>query len=232
MASRSNRSHVPNSVTSSGPSHPHGRSSGIGATSRARSTDSRPASSAAGAADPASVPIIGHMLLLYFPARSACTARLRALLTRLLPSSLLRGSSVQSAARPSARGRMLSMGDSDGEQAGVLTLAAVPIGRAEDASPRLAAELAGATLMPPEAPRRVRWLAASLSITLSARVISYYDAVETRRAAELVAVLQAGQDVLLVTDAGMPGISAPGYRLLGAAAAGGVGGGGRPRGAR
>ena len=114
------------------------------------------------------------------------------------------------------------MGDSDGEQAGVLTLAAVPIGRAEDASPRLAAELAGATVIAAEDTRRVRWLAASLSITLSARVISYYDAVETRRAAELVAVLQAGQDVLLVTDAGMPGISDPGYRLVAAAAAAGL----------
>ena len=87
----------------------------------------------------------------------------------------------------------------------MLTLAAVPIGRAEDASPRLAAELARATVIAAEDTRRVRWLAASLSITLSARLISYYDAVETRRAAELVAVLQAGQDVLLVTDAGMPG---------------------------
>ena len=114
------------------------------------------------------------------------------------------------------------MGESDGEQAGVLTLAAVPIGRAEDASPRLAAELAGATVIAAEDTRRVRWLAASLSITLSARVISYYDAVETRRAAELVAVLQAGQDVLLVTDAGMPGISDPGYRLVAAAAAAGL----------
>ena len=108
------------------------------------------------------------------------------------------------------------------EAAGVLTLAAVPIGRAEDASPRLAAELARAAVIAAEDTRRVRWLAASLSITLSARLISYYDAVETRRAAELVAVLQAGQDVLLVTDAGMPGISDPGYRLVAAAAAAGL----------
>jgi 16S rRNA (cytidine1402-2'-O)-methyltransferase len=114
------------------------------------------------------------------------------------------------------------MGDSDAEEAGVLTLAAVPIGRAEDASPRLAAELARAAVIAAEDTRRVRWLASSLSITLSARVVSYYDAVETRRAAELVATLQAGQDVLLVTDAGMPGISDPGYRLVAAAAAAGL----------
>ena len=68
----------------------------------------------------------------------------------------------------------------------------------------------------------MRWLASSLEITLRARVVSYYDAVETRRAAELIQTLQAGQDVLLVTDAGTPGISDPGYRLVAAAAAAGI----------
>jgi 16S rRNA (cytidine1402-2'-O)-methyltransferase len=110
----------------------------------------------------------------------------------------------------------------DEEQAGVLTLAGVPIGRAEDASPRLAAELASATVIAAEDTRRVRWLASSLEVTLRARIVSYYDAVETRRAAELIQTLQAGQDVLLVTDAGMPGISDPGYRLVAAAAAAGI----------
>jgi 16S rRNA (cytidine1402-2'-O)-methyltransferase len=108
------------------------------------------------------------------------------------------------------------------DQAGLLTLAAVPIGRAEDASPRLAAELARATVIAAEDTRRVRWLASSLEITLQARIVSYYDAVETRRAAELIKTLQAGQDVLLVTDAGTPGISDPGYRLVAGAAAAGI----------
>jgi 16S rRNA (cytidine1402-2'-O)-methyltransferase len=108
------------------------------------------------------------------------------------------------------------------DQQGVLTLAAVPIGRAEDASPRLAAELAGATLIAAEDTRRVRWLAASLNITLTARIVSYYDAVEARRTPGLLGDLQAGQDVLLVTDAGTPGISDPGYRLVAAAAAAGI----------
>jgi 16S rRNA (cytidine1402-2'-O)-methyltransferase len=107
-------------------------------------------------------------------------------------------------------------------QQGVLTLAAVPIGRAEDASPRLAAELAGATVIAAEDTRRVRWLASSLNITLTARIVSYYDAVETRRTPGLLGDLQAGQDVLLVTDAGTPGISDPGYRLVAAAAAAGI----------
>jgi 16S rRNA (cytidine1402-2'-O)-methyltransferase len=68
----------------------------------------------------------------------------------------------------------------------------------------------------------VRWLASSLNIELKARVISYYDAVEARRTAELLGELQAGQDVLLVNDAGTPGISDPGYRLVTAAAAAGL----------
>jgi 16S rRNA (cytidine1402-2'-O)-methyltransferase len=108
------------------------------------------------------------------------------------------------------------------DEPGVLTLAAVPIGRAEDASPRLAAELAGATVIAAEDTRRVRWLASSLNITLTARIVSYYDAVETRRTPGLLGDLQAGQDVLLVTDAGTPGISDPGYRLVAAAAAAGI----------
>jgi 16S rRNA (cytidine1402-2'-O)-methyltransferase len=117
---------------------------------------------------------------------------------------------------------MLAMAERDEEQAGVLTLAAVPIGRAEDASPRLAAELARATIIAAEDTRRVRWLASSLEITLQARIVSYYDAVETRRTPGLLSDLQAGQDVLLVTDAGTPGISDPGYRLVAAAAAAGI----------
>ena len=114
------------------------------------------------------------------------------------------------------------MAERDEEQAGVLTLAAVPIGRAEDASPRLAAELARATIIAAEDTRRVRWLASSLDVALRARIVSYYDAVETRRTPGLLGELQAGQDVLLVTDAGTPGISDPGYRLVAAAAAAGI----------
>src|SRR5271165_338948 len=75
------------------------------------------------------------------------------------------------------------------EGGGVLTLAAVPIGRAEDASWRLAAELAQATLIAAEDTRRVRWLASSLKVELKARVVSYYDAVEARRTADLLGEL-------------------------------------------
>jgi 16S rRNA (cytidine1402-2'-O)-methyltransferase len=105
---------------------------------------------------------------------------------------------------------------------GVLTLAAVPIGRAEDASAALVAALARASIIAAEDTRRLRWLAASLHVELRARVVSYYDAVEARRAARLLDYLKAGQDVLLVTDAGTPGISDPGYRLVAAAAEEGI----------
>ena len=106
--------------------------------------------------------------------------------------------------------------------AGTLTLAAVPIGQPADASGRLAEALRSAPVIAAEDTRRLRRLAASLDVALTGRVVSYYNEVETERAAVLLAELQAGRDVLLVTDAGMPGVSDPGYRLVTAAAAHGV----------
>jgi 16S rRNA (cytidine1402-2'-O)-methyltransferase len=105
---------------------------------------------------------------------------------------------------------------------GVLTLAAAPIGQAADAPPRLAAELARADVIAAEDTRRLRRLAAALDVTVTGRIVSYYDVIEARRAAELVTELKAGRDVLVVTDAGMPAISDPGYRLVAAAAAEGI----------
>ena len=105
---------------------------------------------------------------------------------------------------------------------GTLTLAAVPIGQAADAAPRLAAELGKADVIAAEDTRRVRRLAAELGVAITGRIVSYYDVIEARRAAELVTELKAGQDVLVVTDAGMPAISDPGYRLVAAAAAEGI----------
>ena len=106
--------------------------------------------------------------------------------------------------------------------AGILTLAGVPIGRPEDAPARLAAELASADVIAAEDTRRVRQLATALDVRLTARLVSYYDVIEARRAAELVDELRAGRNVLVVTDAGMPAISDPGYRLVAAAAAAGI----------
>ncbi len=70
--------------------------------------------------------------------------------------------------------------------------------------------------------RRVRQLAAALNVTIGGRVISYYDVIESRRAEQLAAELAAGKNVLVVTDAGMPGISDPGYRVVAAAVAAGI----------
>ena len=110
----------------------------------------------------------------------------------------------------------------DNDASGVLTLAGAPIGQAEDAPARLAGALASADVIAAEDTRRLRQLAATLDVRLSARIVSYYDVIEVRRAAELVTELQAGRDVLVITDAGMPAISDPGYRLVAAAAAAGI----------
>jgi 16S rRNA (cytidine1402-2'-O)-methyltransferase len=107
-------------------------------------------------------------------------------------------------------------------EAGVLTVAAVPIGQAADASPRLAAALAEAGVIAAEDTHRVRRLATALGIRLAGRIEHYQDLGETSKAADLVTELAGGQDVLLVTDAGMPGVSDPGYRLVAAAADAGI----------
>ena len=110
---------------------------------------------------------------------------------------------------------------SDSER-GVLTVAAVPIGQPADASPRLASALAAAQIIAAEDTRRVRRLADALGIALAGRIVSYYEAVEQARVAELMGVLDAGHGVLLVSDAGTPAVSDPGYRLVEAAAEAGI----------
>jgi 16S rRNA (cytidine1402-2'-O)-methyltransferase len=100
---------------------------------------------------------------------------------------------------------------------GTLTLAAAPIGRAADASERLRAALGAADIIAAEDTRRLRRLAADLGVTPSAKVVSYHDANERARAAGLLGELLAGHDVLVITDAGLPGVSDPGYRLVTAA---------------
>lgn len=114
-----------------------------------------------------------------------------------------------------------SAGD-DTTRQGILTIAAAPIGQPADASGRLAAALQSAGLIAAEDTRRVRRLASALGIQLTGRVVSYYDDVESRRTPAILAELTGGQDVLLITDAGMPGVSDPGYRLVAAAAQAGL----------
>jgi 16S rRNA (cytidine1402-2'-O)-methyltransferase len=109
-----------------------------------------------------------------------------------------------------------------GVLAGVLVLAATPIGRAADASARLVAELAGADVIAAEDTRRLGRLAAELGVEVKGRVTSYFDGNEAARTPGLVERLLDGDRVVLVTDAGMPSVSDPGYRLVAAAVEAGV----------
>ena len=102
------------------------------------------------------------------------------------------------------------------EANGRLVLAATPLGDARDASPRLADALATADVIAAEDTRKTRALAAALDAAPAGKVVSFYDAVETSRIAGLVAAIEQGQTVLLVTDAGMPSVSDPGFRLVAA----------------
>ena len=101
-------------------------------------------------------------------------------------------------------------------------LAGTPIGDPADASPRLRRELAAADVVAAEDTRRLRRLARDLDVEVTGRVVSYYDANEAARTPELVDALRDGRRVLLVTDAGMPSVSDPGYRLVAAAVEAGV----------
>lgn len=92
-------------------------------------------------------------------------------------------------------------------------LAGAPIGQAGDASPRLRAALESADVIAAEDTRRLRRLAHDIEAEITGRVVSYYEQNEIARAKELLGHLLDGQKVLVITDAGMPGVSDPGYRL-------------------
>jgi 16S rRNA (cytidine1402-2'-O)-methyltransferase len=100
--------------------------------------------------------------------------------------------------------------------AGVLVLAATPIGRVEDAPPRLATELATADVIAAEDTRRLKRLTSELGVEPTGRIVSYFEGNEAARTPALLEELLAGRRVLLVTDAGMPSVSDPGYRLVAA----------------
>ncbi|WP_405802009.1 16S rRNA (cytidine(1402)-2'-O)-methyltransferase [Streptomyces sp. NBC_01506] len=108
-------------------------------------------------------------------------------------------------------------GVSTGVPTGVLVLAGTPIGDTSDAPPRLASELATADVVAAEDTRRLRRLTQALGVNTTGRVVSYFEGNESARTPELVEALAGGARVLLVTDAGMPSVSDPGYRLVAAA---------------
>lgn len=106
--------------------------------------------------------------------------------------------------------------------AGRVVLAATPIGNPGDASQRLRDALAQADILAAEDTRRLRRLVADLGVSVVGRVVSFHDAVERDRSEELVEAALGGSTIVVVTDAGMPTISDPGYRLVQAAVAAGV----------
>ena len=103
-----------------------------------------------------------------------------------------------------------------------LVLAATPIGDPRDAAPRLADELRTADVIAAEDTRRLRRLLAGLAVEPRGAVVSYHEHNEAARTPELVERMRAGDRVVVVTDAGMPSVSDPGYRLVTAAVAAGV----------
>ena len=101
----------------------------------------------------------------------------------------------------------------------MLILAAIPLGNPADASTNLRESIVGAKYIAAEDSRKFSRLCSDLGITYSAKIISFFEGNEIERLDELVAILESGSDLLVVTDAGMPGISDPGYRLARAAVA-------------
>jgi 16S rRNA (cytidine1402-2'-O)-methyltransferase len=105
------------------------------------------------------------------------------------------------------------------DSAGVVVLAATPIGDITDASPRLVTELTNADVIAAEDTRRLRRLLQRLGVQTPAPIMSYFEGNESRRTDELLRLLEQGARVVVVSDAGMPLVSDPGYRLVAAAVA-------------
>ena len=102
----------------------------------------------------------------------------------------------------------------DAMTSGRVVLAATPIGNPGDASDRLRRVLASADVVAAEDTRRLRSLAAALGVSIGGRVMSFYEHNETGRVPQLLDRVRAGDEVAVVTDAGMPAVSDPGYSLV------------------
>jgi 16S rRNA (cytidine1402-2'-O)-methyltransferase len=97
--------------------------------------------------------------------------------------------------------------------AGTLWLVGTPIGNLGDLAPRARDTLAAVEVIACEDTRRTRALLTHLGIS-APRLVSFFEGNERRRVPELLRHLREGRDVALVTDAGMPGLSDPGHRLV------------------
>jgi 16S rRNA (cytidine1402-2'-O)-methyltransferase len=105
---------------------------------------------------------------------------------------------------------------------GRLVLGGAPLGQPGDVGPRLREVLATADVLAVEDTRRLHRLAADLGVTFTGRLVSFYESVEQARLPGLVAAMRDGATVLLLTDAGMPSVSDPGYTLVRAAIEAGI----------
>ncbi|MCF6509031.1 16S rRNA (cytidine(1402)-2'-O)-methyltransferase [Blastococcus sp. MG754426] len=105
---------------------------------------------------------------------------------------------------------------------GRLVLGGAPLGQPGDVGPRLRAAMAGADVLACEDTRRLHRLAADLEVTLTGRVVTFHESVERARLPGLLDALRSGATVLLLTDAGMPSVSDPGYSLVRAAIDAGI----------
>ncbi|WP_229791116.1 16S rRNA (cytidine(1402)-2'-O)-methyltransferase [Zhihengliuella salsuginis] len=103
-----------------------------------------------------------------------------------------------------------------------MVLAATPIGNLSDASPRLIELMRSAHVVAAEDTRRLLHLANALGVRVPGRLVSYHEHNEASRIAELLEIVEAGATLLVVSDAGMPAVSDPGFRLVEAAVAAGV----------
>lgn len=95
-----------------------------------------------------------------------------------------------------------------------LILAATPLGNPGDASNRLKSAIEDATIIAAEDSRRFHRLCQDIEVTFTAKVISFFEGNEEDRTKELLIELKNGATVLVVSDAGMPTISDPGFRLM------------------
>ena len=101
----------------------------------------------------------------------------------------------------------------------MLILACLPIGDPQDASAHLIQAIENVQYVAAEDSRKFARLCQDLNIKHNAKVISFFEGNESERIDELTAILKSQKDILVVTDAGAPGISDPGYRLIRAALA-------------
>jgi len=104
----------------------------------------------------------------------------------------------------------------------VLILAAIPLGNPADASSHLGEEIERVRYIAAEDSRKFARLCQDLGLTHQAKVISFFEGNEGERLEGLLEILKNGEDLLVVTDAGMPGISDPGFRLSREAIAAGI----------